>query len=361
MNVLQVYGFSDKAILFTEALNARGIHCDMVVSNRQYKSQLPSWTKQYPHVTKDRIFVHRAEDARDPKTVIDLARFVNGYDTAILHHPSCIYADAFKIPYHVVDGGSSRFIFPPPNISNPPVEADKAAARRAYKNAKTVFVNDIDMLYKLFLPKNYTNTMFIPLVTDTDLFCPMNVTRDERFTIYLPTRQENEIKGTFAILDGIRQFLITQHKNRNNILIRLPLFGSDSSMIPLTLKDMHLDDITEIVPLYPKPQFAQAINQADVVIDQLLLGSYAGVSIQAMSCAKEVIVNAHRPWYQEQIGDIPPILYAKTAFDVAAQLEHAYDFYQRNYHQMGKAARAYTIKHHHYTTVVDSIIHCLEA
>ena len=356
MKIIDIYGFGDTGILLTEGLNQLGVQCDMLVSNRQFAGQLPQWTKQYKHVTKENLFVHRAEDNKDPSTTIDFARFVNSYDQAILHRPADMYSDLIKIPYHSWDGGSARFLFQKASVENRPVEADKAAARRAYKKSKTIFANDIDLIYKLFRPRKFKNVVFTPLPVDTDMFRPMKKRRSKKFTIYLPTRQENAIKGTYDILVGIKQFLQNEHLvDKDNVLVKMPLFGADSIMIPRTIKDLGLEKHVEIIPLLSKPKFAEAINRCDVVIDQLILGGYAGVSIQAMSCAKTVIVNAWRPWYKEHLNDEPPILYAKTAFDVGAQLLHAYDFYERRYWKMGEKAREYAVEHHDYRKVAERV------
>jgi glycosyltransferase involved in cell wall biosynthesis len=189
----------------------------------------------------------------------------------------------------------------------------------------------------------------------------MRTRRSKKFTIYLPSRQEHAIKGTLDILKGIALFL--QQKNHidpDNVLVKMPLFGMDSIMIPRTLKDLGLEGHTEIVPLFPKPEFAKALSKCDVVIDQLRLGAYGGVAIQAMSCAKTVIVNAWKPWYQEQLDDTPPILYAKTDYDVCAQLLHAYDFYERKYFRMAESAREYAVKHHDYRKVSRKVLDCME-
>ena len=361
MRIIDVYGFGDTGILLTQGLNELGADCDMLVSNRQFAGHLPSWTKRYKHITKEKVFIHKSEDTRDPDNIIDFVKFVNTYDMAIFHRPGDMYADMIKIPFCIWDGGSSRFTFPPSKVKNPPVEADKAAARRAVKHAKVLFASDIDLLYKLFIPKKYKNAVFMPLPVDTDLFRPRRTRRSKKFTIYLPARQENAIKGTLDMLKGISLFL--QQKNYidpDNVLVKIPLFGMDSVMIPRTLKDLGLEDITELVPLLPKKEFAQAINKSDVIIDQLRLGAYGGVAIQAMSCAKTVIVNAHKPWYQEQLNDVPPILYAKTDYDVCAQLLHAYDFYERKYFKMAESAREYAVRHHDYRKVSRKVLDCME-
>lgn len=356
MKVIQVYGFGDTGLLLTVGLNKLGLECDLVVSNKQHSGQLPAWSKAYPEL-EGRVYVQRAEDAKDPFTVSDLGTFINGYDMVQLHQPSGRYADLIKRPFCMWDGGSSRFTFQPSKIDNPPVKADKAASRRAYKKAKVIHANDIDMLYKLFMPKNMDNARFTPLPIDTDLFKPMNVARtDDRFTIYLPSRQENQVKGTYDILHGIRAFVIKLGKEaRKDIVVKMPRFGMDASLVPHWLKELGIEDIVEFVPLHTKPDFALALNASDVVVDQLKVGGYGGVGLQAMACGKTVIVNAWRPWYREQLGEVPPILYATTAFDVNAQLFHAYDFWQRQYWQMGKSAREYAVKHHSYMKVCEQV------
>jgi glycosyltransferase involved in cell wall biosynthesis len=361
MRVLDIYGFGDTGLLLTEGLNRLGVDCDMLVSNRQFAGHMPQWSKKYKFIKDSKLYVHRAEDNRDPNTIIDFAKFVNSYDQAIIHRPADMYADLIKIPYHSWDGGSSRFLFQrSTKVKNPPVEADKAAARRAYKHSKTIFANDIDLIYKLFRPRNFKNVVFAPLPVDTDLFRPRRRRRNKKFIIYLPSRQENAVKGTEDMLKGIKTFLQdTRIVDPDSVLVKMPQFGADSAIIPIVLKDLGLDDITEIVPLFPKPEFAKYLNRADVVIDQLRLGAYGGVTIQAMSCARPVIVNAWQEWYREHTSE-PPILYAKTAYDVHAQLLNAYEWWEEDFNGMGENARKYAVRHHAYMKVAEQVKERLE-
>jgi len=366
MRVIQVYGFGDTPILITHALNRLGIETDMVVTNKQFAGQLPAWTKDYD-ITKH-IYVHRTEDAIDPMTVVNLTKFINSYDFAIIHQPAGMYGDMIKIPYAVWDGGSGRFLFDQAkHVKRPEVEADKAAARRTYKKAKVILANDIDVLYKLFMPRKFKQARYVPLPVDCDLFLPLKIPHD-KFRIYLPSRQNNAIKGTNDMLAGVSQFIHhpsfpmdDRNAFQDNIQVHMPLFGADSVMIPRALRDHRIDGYTNIVPLYPKPQFAQALQGSDVVIEQLLIGGYGGVAAQAMACGKPVIVNAWRPWYREQLDDEPPILFAKSAFDVAAQLEHVYDdLYLRDYWHIAKSARTYAVRHHHHMRVGERIKELIE-
>lgn len=370
MKVIQVYGLGDTGILLTTGLNRLGVDTDLLVTNVDHAGHLPAWTNKYPEL-EDRVYVHRREDNMDPFTVIDFGRFVNKYDLAILHQPAGRSAYALKIPFHLWDGGSSRVYFPPKRLKNPPVEAEQAEARRSYKNARVVHASDIDMFYKLFhVPKRakrwmfwrknepkYSNARYTPLPVDTDLFRPLDVEPFEDFTIYLPSRQES-VKGTYQMLQGIRMFKYSNaihESEREKFKIMMPQFGQDGVMLPHWLKEMGLTKHWLRVPLYSKPDFAKALNKCHVVVEQLLLGGYGGVAAQAMSCGKTVIVNAWRPWYEEQLGEYPEFLFAKTAFDVGAQLAHAYDFWKRDYWKMGERAREYIVRNHDYMKVAQRV------
>ncbi len=84
---------------------------------------------------------------------------------------------------------------------------------------------------------------------------------------------------------------------------------------------------------------------SDIVVDQFIVGSIGGVSIEAMSCAKPVVA-----WIsEEEFGlcypELPPLACARDESGIHEELYRlATDAGERR--RMGDASRAWVVRHH---------------
>lgn len=350
MKILQLFGLGDTSTLLTVGLRRLGADCDLLLSNRAFVTQYPAWTKKYPELAHG-CYQWDKSNTLDPRTIADFYKFIRNYDLIFCHPPAGADAWNFDKPYVMWDGGSGNFFMNTKHegkhLSN---QVKHETVRRSYKKAKWVFFNDINVIYTAWqkMPWAHDNYSYTPLPVDTDVFRPMKLPKFDRFTAYLPTRQELHIKGIEDILQGFKQF--TTHTPEAQLLITK--YGSDVPVTEYIIHKLELENNVTFIPLIPKQQFAQLINQVDVVIDQLRVNALGGVSDQAMACEQRVIVGIKEHWYKEHLGETPPVLNAHTADDVYIRL---LECYTKKHHNLKKKARRFINKHFEYNTVAQQV------
>ena len=346
MKVLQLFGLGDTSTLLTVGLRRLGVDCDLLLSNRAFVTQYPAWTRNYPELAHG-CYQWDKSNTLDPQTIADLYKFVRNYDLVFAHPPAGADAWNFDVPYVMWDGGSGNFFMSEKHEGKRVSDQIKhQTVRRSYKKAKWVFFNDINVLYLAWhnVPWAHENYSYMPLPVDTQVFQPMKVEKDNEFIVYMPTRQEVHIKGIDDILQGFKQF--TAHAPDARLYITQ--YGSDIPIVQHLIEVLELEDKVKWVRLVPKTQFAELINRADVVIDQLKLNALGGVSVQAMACEQRVIVAIKPEWYKEQLGEVPPVLNAHTANDVYMRL---LECYTKKHHNLKKKGRKFVQKHFEYNKV----------
>jgi glycosyltransferase involved in cell wall biosynthesis len=123
----------------------------------------------------------------------------------------------------------------------------------------------------------------------------MDVDKFQHFVVYLPTRQEVWIKGIEEILQGFKMFTTVAPDAK----LWMTRYGSDVPVTEHLIYKYDLEDYIQWIPLVPKTKFAEIINKAHVVIDQLKLNALGGVADQAMACEQRVIVAIKEEWYKD--------------------------------------------------------------
>ena len=352
MRLLNLFGFGDTAILLTRSFRRLGVDCDAMFSSRAFQTQGPKWTKKYPELDHG-IYTWDSSNLQDPRPVAQLMKFCRQYDMLIAHPPSSTYAWMTGTPYCTWDGGSGNFTFDSRSISRKRDIYTHEMSRRSYKHAHYNFMNDIDVYYNAWpqMKWHHDRAGYMPLPVDTDLFKPMDTQPNEQFTIYIPTRMEIMNKGLHLILQGLKSFT-TEYPHTS---IKITRYGSDVPVMEHLIEQLELDDYIEWVPVVPKQTFAQLLNHADVVIDQLSRGAVGGVTWQALACETPAICAVHHPWYTEQLGTKAPILNAWTP-DMLAY--HLADVYEDRIGHM--PMREYIQEHFHPDNVARKMLHILE-
>jgi hypothetical protein len=363
MKILQLFGLGNTATLLTAGLRQLGVDCDILLSNRHFITQYPKWTSNYPELD-GHVYMWDKSDMRDPMTVVDLFKFCRRYDLVSCHPPAAVYAWMFGRPYTMWDGGSANFVMDKKYQSPSYQERlTHESARRGYKDADYVFCNDINVIYQVMKKMSWMHDRYgaMPLPVDTDVFTPdkeiydKRKSEDERFIAYLPTRQAYIIKGIDSILRGFKQFV---EDCCPDALLRITYYGADAKFTAVMCRYLGILENVEFIRLVPKPEFRNLINMSDVVIDQVALGAIGGVTVQSMACEKPVIVNANQRWYNEQYGEGIPVVNAR---DVEGVYQGLRDVHNGKYGDLGKPARDYVRRNHHYTKIARGVLKVYES
>lgn len=354
MKILQLFGFGDTNTLLSVAFRRLGYDCDCVFSNRAFVTQFPKWTRKFPELEHG-AYHWDSSDLTSFNPLADLYKFVRNYDLLFVHPPGGSYAWTMGKPFVMWDGGSGNIVFDTGTAHRNKERITHEIARRSYKMAKWCFFNDMDVIYRSWahMRWKHDNFSYAPLPTDTKLFRPMKVEPFDKFTVYLPTRQEVYNKGIDEILQGWKLFT-TLVPDAQLIIAR---FGADVPVTEHLVRLYELEDSVAWVPVVPKPKLAEIMNRADVVIDQLTRGVLGGIADQAMSCGTRVICPTVNEWYEEWLGEAPPTIQAWNPEELAECLLECYDGKHREKERQG---RRFIEKHFEFMTVAKKILPILE-
>jgi glycosyltransferase involved in cell wall biosynthesis len=352
VKMLQLFGFGDTNTLLTTAFRKLGYDCDALFSNRAFVTQMPEWTRKHSNLDHG-VYHWDSSNLYDPRAVADLYKFVRNYDFLFVHPPGGAYAWNIGRPFVVWDGGSGNIIFDSSKKQRQKDNLTHEIARRSYKKADWIFYNDIDVIYRSFsrMKWKHERYCYMPLPVDTELFRPLPSVPFPTFTAYLPTRQEVHNKGIDIILQGWRLFI--QHVPDAQLLIAK--FGSDVPITEFLIREYELTNNVMWVPLVKKPKLVELMNKADVVIDQARRGVLGGIADQALSCSKQVICAIHQPWYEEWLGEAPPVFSAWSPEQICKHLLRV-----REMNEPNRKGRRFILRHFEYMTVAKKTLKILE-
>lgn len=226
--------------------------------------------------------------------------------------------------YH---GSEIRYIFYRP-VNGKMVRTEDAGLRESSmklqrlveKHANGIIVHDEELQSNLF--STYGKPVHIvPLRVDLDRFAEASGGNPVPLILHAPSHRG--IKGTGDVIKAVEQ--LQQNKNFNFRLLE----GMDHQELLRTLRE------------------------SDIVVDQLLIGSYGMLAIEAMALGKQVVCFVE-PLEKMQGNETLPVLNANP-FTIRDVLGDALSDRESG-RCMGKAARNYVLAHHDNRKVAAQLI-----
>ncbi len=107
--------------------------------------------------------------------------------------------------------------------------------------------------------------------------------------------------------------------------------------------------IGERVHLLPyalsKGRLRRYYRAADVVADQFTVGSYGGSALEAMGCARPLLISLERRRFEGRFASFPPVMNVSEPGQISAALTRLFD--DRNLRaQLGEQARDWVVENH---------------
>lgn len=316
MRILSIYNLNQVASLYGEELARRGHLVGHFEPSLAGAGTSPAWKL-----------------ARMPERILDLRRVIGElrparYDLAHIHWASYgVLGLASRIPYIVECHGSDvRYRLRHPLY--------RALMKTIFQRAAGVHCITPDLL--AVVQAVYPEAQFFPGPVDTERFAPEPEESEERrerpWTILLFTRLD-PIKGPELAVEGIARFARRHPEARVQLL--------NWGKLKETFKARYSERFTFLEPISPR-EVPAMLRAADVVVGQCTLGILSFCELQAMSCARPVIVPFR---YPEVYPTPPPICQVASAAEIDASLEKL--FQQRELAgELGQRARAWAIENH---------------
>ena len=220
---------------------------------------------------------------------------------------------------------------------------------KAYKNAELVIFVNPDTL-PLFHKIGVSNPQFIPLLGDHTKYTPLPKKETDMFTILAPARQNWRVKASHHLIHAFA----SASKNSKMQLV-VTEWGVDINRTKALVKKLKIEHKVKYVPFANKNKLIERINNADVVADQFGYGTYPLTSIEAMACAKPVLVYINVDTNKQCFGKMPPVLNCQSIQSIEKQILEIYSNRKKG-RSIGKKAREWIKEKHNPQTIFEQYI-----
>lgn len=366
MKVALIGNLVNMAYNITKFLRRRGIEADLLLSKSEIGTSNPVWEdpelkEHWPEWIRfwddySRLTWHGRLLASIPKVRILTPIFqLRKYDLIHSFCTASTYSQFTGRPYIATATGS--------DLRELASENTKAGRRmrRAFIKAKIVFFASDEGHVQQVKKLGLAQAQFLPPIIDTDKYAPfpsnMRKTNYE-FTIFHPSRLDwsyqgvdrSSTKGNDRFFKAFARFV----KEGYNAFLTIIDLGVDREKTRELIAELGISENVEFVPKMSKNDLIKYYNEADVVIDQFDVGSLGYVALEGMSCAKPVIVYVNTECYKVCYPDLPPVLNARSEDEIYERLLEVSDRARRE--TIGKNAREWILKYHHWEKVIDKLI-----
>lgn len=190
---------------------------------------------------------------------------------------------------------------------------------------------------------------FIPFIVDTEKYRPApepelraQLAGSRETLVFVPSRQDWYWKGSDRIIAGFARALET----RAGLRMVCAGWGSDLERSVALAAELGVQEQVRFLPhAMSKTRLRRYFCAADIVIDQVAIGSYGTSALEAMSCAAPLIINLDRDRFARVFATHPPVAQAETTEEVAVQLERLSA--ERSVRAgLGRAAREWVVANH---------------
>lgn len=355
MKVLHLGNTNNIGYEIARALREAGVEADLLIDRTDFLTSNPSWEQEdlgsqswiryYRNVDRHKCkvggvkiqvpYFHRLEQLLDIMSIsykYDILQAYN-YDVILcLSQPQKPYI-AFCI------GGDL-------NVTAFANSLVGFLLRQAYHRARYVLYSNINMIESV-RKLNLKNAYFMPLPINTDRYVPSNQSDLRRqlgceVLLFSPTRHDWATKGNDKFITALAKLV---HQSPVKIKIILCQWGKDIERSRSLCSQLGLDPYVIWHPLMPKRELIKFYQAADIVIDQFNVGAFGLVTLEAMSCAKPVIVGYNKNFARACYPELPPLQCAGGSEEILHTLRELIENPQ-HCEELGYKSREWVLKYH---------------
>jgi glycosyltransferase involved in cell wall biosynthesis len=160
--------------------------------------------------------------------------------------------------------------------------------------------------------------------------------------VFVPARQDWYWKGSDRLLRGFARAA----ENHPNTVLVCAGWGADVDRSRRLIAELGIGEQVRLLPCaMSKVRLRRYYCAADVVADQFTFGSYGGSSLEAMSCARPLLISVDRERYNRGSWSVPPVMNVSQPEEIAGALSQLFDDPQLRA-TLGAQARAWVAANH---------------
>ena len=220
--------------------------------------------------------------------------------------------------------------------------------RRAYNKSKKVIFSVPDQITAI--EKLSLDAVFIPVPAIENKVIKKK--KENVFRIFQPTRQDWERKGNIIFLNALKKLVKTFGKS---IKVTLISWGKDIEKTRKFVIDNNLSKNVIFEKLMDKKQLEKQYVETDVIVDNLLVGSYGLSTLESMSYATPIIQFVKKDLFQRFFKSIPPILIAESDIQIYEHISFLINN-KNKCSEIGKKSKEWALKYHDPQKVIFKVI-----
>lgn len=363
MKIVQLDNIASTAFNYTKFLRKAGLDCDLLVekgSGSDPAVSMPerhSWVKYWTRVDPiSKFFV--------------LKKLTEGYDLIHANGGVSAYAQFFRKPFVVHSMGSDLRLVASSNTWSDLIKGKLAwqeywsfsenlryllmgfLLRRAIRKCDKFFFfqpDQVDLIEKMGIK----NAVFVFQIIDTDGYKPKKVKlSDKQLRLFYPTRHSWTTKGNDKFFRAFAKFL----KHHPNTILISTYWDIHKEKSKALVEELGIEKNVKFIDFLDKEGMKEGFYTSHAIIDEFNIGSFGPTALEAMSCEKPVLryidVKLNEKFYGK--NQKPPIVNVRSEEEIFEGLMKITD---RKYREkLGKEARKFVVKHHHWKKVTGSLI-----
>lgn len=294
---------------------------------------LPDWIKVY---SKEKNVIKKASD---------MFRAAREYDILHCHFPTFNFLQFSPTPYLIYEAGFLRKIWDyycaedlkKLTFNKYPRMNWERLGSDAFRKAECVTWTNTDMIEMM----NHVETrssVFIPFSIDTKRYAPKTVEAHDDLRLLSPSRQCWDVKGNDLMLRAFVRFIKAGYKAHLTLVDWG--YAEDVSEAKAILTPVK-ENVTWVAPM-SKPNLIGAYHDADVILDQFILGGSGTTGYEAMSCGKPLMIY-FKESAEKCFGEAPPCVNIKTEDEILHGLVEMTDEEKRR--RLGQSGRSFVERH----------------
>jgi glycosyltransferase involved in cell wall biosynthesis len=292
-----------------------------------------------------------------------VVRTLAGYDCVIAYGAGPAWAALAGVPFLAETWGGDITMLPfydsgdwegHETVPLPEPHREQYAAARlqrmGYAHASRILLTDPRFIPYADRLGHTEKSVHLGFVIDTDRYAPgpepelraQLLGGREGMIVFVPSRQDWFWKGSDRLLRGFA----AAAGGREDVVLVCAGWGADLERSTELIAELGIGERVRMLPhAMSKGRLRRYYRAADIVADQFTVGSYGGSALEAMSCARPLLISLDRERFDKRFSAFPPVVNVASPEEIAAALGRLIED-PAHRAQVGERAREWTVANH---------------